>query len=111
MDAGKILSHIPYDRFPGHALAVELYVEAVVRACEIGSFMLGRDPRTGEQLQSASEFTRLAIPRRVYTQAHLDAVARALLSINTRKDTLKGYRITDEPKVLRHFTAWFKPME
>ena len=111
VDAGKMLSHIPYGRFPGHALAVELYIEAGIRCCEIGSFMLGRDPHSGKQLQSMFEFTRLAIPRRVYTQAHLDIVARALIAINARKETLKGYTITDEPKVLRHFTAWLEPME
>ncbi|MFH1879721.1 MAG: tryptophanase, partial [Bacillota bacterium] len=109
VDAGRMLPHIPFDRFPGHALAVELYREAGIRACEIGSFMLGRDTVTGEQLRSMFEFTRLAIPRRVYTQAHLDVVARALIAILARKETLKGYRITDEPKVLRHFTAKLEP--
>ncbi len=111
VDAGKMLSHIPYDRFPGHALAVELYIEAGVRACEIGSYMLGRDPHTREQLQSMFEFTRLAIPRRVYTQAHLDVVARALANINRRRETLRGFRITEEPPVLRHFTAKLAPVE
>jgi len=111
IDAGRMLPHIPYGQFPGHALAVELYKEAGIRACEIGSFMLGRDPHTGQQLKSMFEFTRLAIPRRVYTQAHLDQVARALININARKDTLPGYRITDEPAVLRHFTARLEPVE
>jgi tryptophanase len=105
VDAGRMLSHIPFDRFPGHALAVELYIEAGIRACEIGSFMLGRDPHTGKQLQSMFEFTRLAIPRRVYTQAHLNVVVRALAAINARKAAIPGYHIVDEPKVLRHFTA------
>ncbi len=95
VDAGKMLSHIPYDQFPGHALAVALYEEAGIRSCEIGSYMLGRDPKTGQQLKSMFEFTRLAIPRRVYTQAHLDVVARALIAINQKKDTLPGYHITD----------------
>ena len=111
VDAGKMLSHIPYDQFPGHALAVELYKEAGIRSCEIGSYMLGRDPHTGEQLKSMFEFTRLAIPRRVYTQAHLDVVAKALININARKSTIPGYRIIDEPPVLRHFTAKLEPIE
>lgn len=111
VDAGRMLSHIPYGLFPGHALAVELYIEAGIRSCEIGSYMLGRDPHTHEQLRSMFEFTRLAIPRRVYTQAHLDIVARALININRRKETLKGFRITEEPPVLRHFTAKLEPVE
>ncbi len=111
VDAGKMLAHIPFDQFPGHALAVELYVEAGVRACEIGSYMLGRDPKTGAQLRSMFEFTRLAVPRRVYTQAHLDVVAKALQNINARRETLKGFRILNEPPVLRHFTATLERVE
>lgn len=110
VDAGKLLPHIPYNEFPAQALAIELYKEAGIRACDIGSFMLGRDPDTREQLKSKFEFTRLAIPRRVYTQSHLDVVADALAEIGKRADKLRGYRITWEPEVLRHFTARLEPI-
>lgn len=110
VDAGKLLPHIPYYEFPGQALTIELYIEAGIRACDIGSYLLDRDPETGEQLQAPFEFTRLAIPRRVYTQAHLDVVAEALKNIKERADQVTGYQITWEPKVLRHFTAHLKPV-
>jgi tryptophanase len=110
VDAGKMLPHIPYDQFPGHSLAVELYIEAGIRSCEIGSFLMGNDPETGKQLQAMFEFTRLAVPRRVYTQAHLDVVIKALFTVNNRKSELQGYRIVEEPAVLRHFTAKLAPI-
>jgi tryptophanase len=102
--------HIPYYEFPGQALAIELYIEAGIRACDIGSYMLGNDPDTGKQLKSEFEFTRLAIPRRVYTQAHFDVMADALIAIKERASQIKGYRITWEPKVLRHFTSHLEPL-
>ncbi|SDL46097.1 tryptophanase [Clostridium cochlearium] len=111
VDAKSMFPHIPYNEFPGQALAVELYKEAGIRTCEIGSFLLGNDPDTGEQLKANSEFTRLAIARRVYTQAHIDIMADALIAIKERANTVKGYRITWEPPILRHFQASLEPLK
>lgn len=112
IDAKKMLPHIPYNEFPAQTLALELYKEAGIRACDIGSYMLGNDPDTGEQLKSEFEFTRLAIPRRVYTQAHLDVIAEALISIKERAHEVKrGYKIVWEPPILRHFQAHLEPIK
>lgn len=111
LDAKKLLPHIPFHEFPGQALTIELYLEAGIRGCDIGSYMLGNDPDTGVQLESQFEFTRLAVPRRVYTQSHLDVIVEALIEIKKRKDSLKGYEITWEPKILRHFTAKLQPLK
>ncbi len=111
LDATAMYPQIPYYEFPGQTLALELYKEAGIRACDIGSYMLGNDPDTGKQLHADFEFTRLAIPRRVYTQAHLDVVAEALIAIKARAHEIKhGYRITWEPPILRHFQAHLEPI-
>ena len=106
IDAGAMYPHIPYNEFPGQILAIELYKEAGIRSCDIGSFMLGNDPDTGEQLKSDFEFTRFAIPRRVYTQAHIDIMAEAVINVAARAGEIKrGLKIYWEPPVLRHFQA------
>ncbi len=112
VDASKIFPNIPYNEFPGQVLAIELYKEAGIRSCDIGSYMLGNDPDTNEQLEADFEFTRLAIPRRVYTQAHLDVIADALIAIKERAHEIKrGYKITWEPPILRHFQASLEIIE
>lgn len=112
LDAKAMFPDIPYNEFPGQVLAIELYKEAGIRACDIGSYMMGNDPDTGEQLQAEFEFTRLAIPRRVYTQAHLDVIAEALIAIKERSHTIKrGYKILWEPPILRHFQAHLQPIK
>lgn len=112
VDAKDMFPQLPYNEFPGQTLAIELYKEAGIRSCDIGSYMLGNDPDTKEQLHADFEFTRLAIPRRVYTQAHIDIMADALIAIKARAGEIKhGYKITWEPPILRHFQAHLTPIE
>ena len=111
VDAGSLFPHIPRQQLPGQALAVELYFEGGIRAVELGSVAFAHeDPKTGEIRYPPLELVRLAIPRRTYTRAHLDAVAEAMSRIVERRRQVPGYRITYEPKLLRHFTARFEPI-
>ncbi|RLC98491.1 MAG: tyrosine phenol-lyase [Chloroflexi bacterium] len=111
IDAKRFLPHIPQSELPGQALACELYLEGGVRAVEIGSVAFAReDPETGEMVYPELELVRMAIPRRVYTQAHLDCVAETCQRIYERRDQLRGMRFTYAPALLRHFTAHFEPL-
>ena len=108
LDAGRFCPHLAPGAFPGIALAVALYEEAGIRSVEIGSVMFGgTDPNTGEPRQPRHELVRLAIPRRVYTQSHIDYVVEAILNVYGYREKLPGYRIVEEPPFLRHFSARF----
>ena len=110
IDAGRLLPHIPPLQYPGQALAVALYQLGGVRGCEIGSVMFGRAP-DGDERPSAMELVRLAIPRRTYTQSHIDYVIEVCERAAAIAPRLKGYRITKEPPALRHFAAHFEPID
>jgi len=106
LDANALLPHIPPLEFPGIAFVNALYISAGIRASEIGSVMFGRDSTA-----APLELVRLAIPRRLYTDAQLAFAAEAVIEVAARRDALQGYRITYEPRFLRHFTARFEPVE
>jgi tyrosine phenol-lyase len=109
IDAAAFCPHIPPEQFPGQALVVGLYRHAGIRAVEIGSVMFGReDPATGQLIRPAMELVRLAIPRRVYTQTHLNYAIEAVIEVFQRRDSLRGLRILDAAPMLRHFTAKFE---
>ncbi|WP_457632104.1 beta-eliminating lyase-related protein, partial [Oceanithermus desulfurans] len=107
LDARRFLPHVPPLAYPGQALSVELYVEGGVRGVEIGTVMFGKDPHTGEEKPAHWDLVRLAIPRRVYTQSHMDYVVEAVAQVYERREEIGGMRIVREPRFLRHFSAEF----
>lgn len=109
IDARALLPHIPPLQYPGQALAVALYELGGIRSCEIGTVMFGRQP-DGSERPAAMELVRLAIPRRTYTQSHIDYVIEVCIAAKDRADHLRGFRIASEPAALRHFTAAFEPL-
>jgi tryptophanase len=110
LDARAMLPHIQPLQYPGQALAVALYVEGGIRGCEIGTVMFGRHP-DGTETPAAMDLVRLAIPRRTYTQSHIDYAIEVVTAVAARADQLRGYRIAEpQPAALRHFTARFESL-
>jgi tryptophanase len=108
VDAQAMLSHIPKKNYPAQALACEFYALGGIRGVEIGSAMMDRDPVTRENRPAQMELVRLAIPRRVYTQSHMDYVIEVIEEVNKDKNNIKGLKMIYEAPVLRHFTAKFE---
>lgn len=111
IDAKAFYPHIPVEEFPGQALVCQLYLKAGIRSCEIGSVMFGKYDENGQLIPPAMELVRLAIPRRVYTQSHIDYVVETFRELIQERTSAKGFRIVYEPPFLRHFTARFEPVD
>jgi tryptophanase len=111
IDAREFLPHIPSRQYPGQALACALYLCGGIRTCEVGSVMFGKtDSNSGELRAAKLEMVRLAVPRRVYTQSHMDYVIECVESVFRKREKIRGMRMVYEPPVLRHFTATFEPV-
>lgn len=109
IDAKSMLPHIPPSQYPGQALSAELYLAGGIRTVEIGSVMFGKiDPKTGKETAADMELVRLALPRRTHTQSHIDYVLEVAKDVYKHRENIKGMKITEQPKFLRHFTAKFE---
>ncbi len=108
LDAKAFMDHIPVDQYPGQALVCALYLEGGVRCVEIGSLMFGKYDEEGALIPATLELVRLAIPRRVYTQSHIDYVAEVIIAVYQKRESYKGLQIVEEAPMLRHFTAKLK---
>ena len=109
IDAKEFLPHIPFNQYPGQALVGALYIEGGIRSVEIGSLMFGKYDVAGKLIPAQMELVRLAIPRRVYTQSHIDYVSEVIIDVFNKRNEIKGLLITEETPMLRHFTAKLKP--
>ncbi|MFN6319798.1 MAG: tryptophanase, partial [Bacteroidota bacterium] len=110
LDAKTFLPHVPSSQYPGQSLVCALYVEGGIRAVEIGSLMFGKYDEQHQLIPATLELVRLAIPRRVYTQSHIDYVAEVIIEVYKKRNELKGLQILEEAPLLRHFTAKLKPV-
>lgn len=110
VDAKRFLPNVPPDQYPGQSIVCELYLEGGVRAVEIGSVMFGKYDKNGKLIPGMMELVRMAIPRRVYTQSHIDYLIEIIIEVYKNREKLKGYKITYEAPMLRHFTARFEPI-
>lgn len=110
LDAAALLPHIPASQYPAQALAAELYLDGGVRGVEIGSVMFGKPQPDGSEIPAAMELVRLAVPRRTYTQSHIDYVGEVMIDVAERASEIRGFRITEQAPWLRHFTARFEPV-
>jgi tryptophanase len=111
LDAKAFLEHVPAEQYPGQALVGALYVEGGIRSVEIGSLMFGKYDAGGKLVPAQLELVRLAIPRRVYTQSHIDYVAEVIIEVFNKKGAIKGMKIIEEAAMLRHFTAKLNPVD
>ncbi len=110
IDAKRFLPNVPPHQFPGQSITCELYLEGGIRAVEIGSVMFGKYDEDGNVISPPMELVRMAIPRRVYTQSHIDYVAEVVIEVYKNRNKLGGYKFTYEAPMLRHFTARFEPV-
>ncbi|MBK5266283.1 MAG: tryptophanase [Acidimicrobiia bacterium] len=110
LDAAALLPHIPASQYPAQALAVALYLDGGVRGVEIGSVMFGKPQEDGSEIPASMELVRLAVPRRTYTQSHIDYVGEVMIDVAERAGEIRGLRITEQAPWLRHFTARFEPV-
>jgi len=111
LDARAFLPHLDQDEYPAQALAAEIYLESGVRSMERGNVSSGRDPATGENRHPRLELVRLTLPRRVYTQAHMDVTAESIVEVYEHRDEITGLRMVYEPPQLRFFQARFEPLD